>query len=140
MRIAGAWVAGLVIAASAQAQVSQNEPTCRADLRGKALVTKIQFADGYTVEAPWRVVAHAQAGGTTALKVVLHKIIETEPLSGKRQTTALPDAVEMTFRGSTPIDLLDTAANLWCATVMKARPPLQVSPIGREGMTQNRMM
>jgi hypothetical protein len=136
MRVAGAWAAVLVVTASAQAQVSQKEPICRALRQGEALITKIQFADGYIVEGPWRVVAQTQSGGTTAVKAVLYQIIETEPLSGKRQTTALPDAVEMTFRGDTSLDLLDTAANLWCATVMKARPP---SPIGHDGFAQNRM-
>jgi hypothetical protein len=140
MRIAGAWVAVLVVAASAQAQVSQNEPTCRALRHGEALITKVEFADGYTVEGPWHVVAQTQKGRTTAITVVLHQIIETEPLSGKRQTTALPDAVEMTFQGTTPADLLDTAAHIWCATVMRARPPDQALPVGAGVVPQNRTM
>ena len=140
MRIAGAWAAVVVVAASAQAQVSRNEPTCRALRHGEALITKIEFADGYTVEAPWRVVAQTRTGKTTAMTVVLHQIIETEPLSGKRQTIALPDAVEMTFRGDTQTALLDVAANIWCATVMRARPQHQESPFNGWVVPHSRMM
>lgn len=128
MRIAGACAALLIAATAAQAQVAQNEPTCRALRQGEALITKIVFADGYAVEAPWQVVRQTQSGHGTAVKAVLRTIIETEPASGRRQATPLPEDVEMTFRGSTPSELLSTAASIWCATVLQARDPHHHTP------------
>lgn len=139
MWMPGAWAAVLVVTWSAQAQVTRSEPTCRAVRHGEALITKIEFANGYAIEGPWRVVAQTQRGRTAAMTVVLHQIIETEPRSGRRQTTALPTTVEMTFRGDTPTDLLDAAANVWCATVRKARTQYQES-LGAEAVPLGRLM
>jgi hypothetical protein len=140
MRMAGAWAAVLIGAASLEAQTPQNAAACRAERRGEALITKIEYADGYSVEGPWRVTEDVRAGRATTVRAVLDRIVETRPLTSTRHMTALPTAIEMTFRGRSPSDLLDEAANLWCVTVMKARASTRASPRRPNLVAQNRVM
>ena len=125
MRAVAFAVAGLVFAAaSVQAQSTEKTPTCRADQRGQDLVTRIEYPDGYTVEGPWHVTGRAPAAQHGAvITAVLDRIVETQAASHQKQTTSLPSAIEMTFHGTTVNDLLVQAANIWCMTVMQARPP-----------------
>jgi len=122
MRVPGVMFAAIVTACSAQAQVSQREPACRAERSGEELVTRIVFPDGYTVEGPWRVTGVATAAQGSTITAVLDHIVETRPLSDARQTTELPGAIQMTFRGRTMNDLLNEAAQVWCSTVLHTRP------------------
>jgi hypothetical protein len=122
MRVLGVMFAAIATACSAQAQVSQREPACRAERSGDELVTRIVFPDGYTVEAPWRVTAVATVAHGATITAVLDHIVETRPLSDAPQMTELPDAIQMTFRGRTMTDLLSEAAQVWCSTVLHTRP------------------
>jgi hypothetical protein len=131
----------LLAAASAQAQSLRDAPVCKAEPRGGAIVTRIQFSDGYTVEGPWRLTSRSDDKSATTVRAVLDRIVETQPVSHKRQTTALPSAVEMTFSGSTFDDVLTEAAHVWCLTVIQARPPVQADgSTGALLLGQNRVM
>jgi hypothetical protein len=140
MRIAGVWAALLIGTASLQAQEAQDAATCRAERRGEALITKIEYADGYGVEGPWRVMEDVRAGTATTVRAVLDRIVETRSFTSRRQMTALPTAIEMTFRGRSIRDLLDEAANVWCLTVMKARASIRSWPTKPNEVAQNRLM
>jgi len=121
MRMAGAWVAVVLAASALQAQEMEPSPTCRAERNGSALTTRIQYSDGYRVDAPWRIMEDSRAGATSIVRAVLDRVIEFEPLTSTQQITSLPSAIVVTFRGTSAVDLLEEAANVWCMTVMKAR-------------------
>jgi hypothetical protein len=106
---------------------------CKANQNGKLLMTTAKSNNGYKVEAPWRVVATRaiERGGARVIATLDH-IIETDPITGKRQRTELPGAIEMTFSGANNSAALDHAASVWCATVSKAlaaRPTETVSRV-----------
>lgn len=109
------------MATSAGAQSPRSGGTCRANQTGNILLTSAEYADGYKVEAPWRVVSMGRAanGGPT-MTAELDHIIETNPATGKRHHTPLPGTVEMTFEGENNVLMLREAADVWCATVAKA--------------------
>jgi hypothetical protein len=130
-------IAAMVTACSAQAQVSQ-EPACGAEHRGNELVTRIVFPDGYTVEGPWRITGVASAGREASVTAVLEHIVETSRSSDTSQTTALPGAIRVTFRGRTMNDLLGVAARVWCSTVLHTRPGAPTSTF--EPLPPARMM
>lgn len=109
-------------AANANGQTpNNNRPVCTADQSGGILVTTIEYTDGYRVEAPWRVTSEAKfTQGETRITALLDHIIETDPLTRKKQVTALPGVVEMMFKGDSRQQLLREAAEVWCTTVGKA--------------------
>ncbi len=108
-------------AGAASAQSSRGEAICKADQAGKILLTSVEYRDGYKVEAPWRVIATRKAtDGGQRMTAVLDHIIETNPLTEKRQLTPLPGAIEMTFSGVNNHVVLREAADVWCSTVAKA--------------------
>jgi hypothetical protein len=109
-----------VIAGSAQAQV-RGDGTCKANQSGDILLTSAEYENGYKVEAPWKVISSEKAGqGAVRMTAIVDHIIETNPVTGKRQRTPLPGAIELTFRGATSALLLREAADVWCSTVAKA--------------------
>jgi hypothetical protein len=139
MRTMTATFLALVVATSANAQTSRNAPLCKADQSGSILLTSIEYRDGYKVEAPWRVIATQKTkDGNQQMRAVLDHIIETKPPLQKRQLTALPGAIEMTFRGSNNNVMLREAADIWCSTVAKA---LTVRPAESSSrVAQNRLV
>lgn len=120
MRTVGAAIALMLVACGAEAQVAR-EPVCQAEREGEALITRVNFPDGYSVEGPWHITDSFKPG-VRRVSAVLDHIVETRPLSGKRETTVLPGAIEMTFSGPTMADVLAEAASVWCQTVLQARP------------------
>ncbi|HEX6559191.1 MAG TPA: hypothetical protein VF021_06995 [Longimicrobiales bacterium] len=137
-----ALITGILLAtAGAQAQTTRNAPVCKAEPRGGDIVTRIQYPDGYVVEGPWRLMSRSDQKSATTVVAVLDRIVEMQPLSQKRQTTALPNAVEMTFSGTSFDDVLVEAAHVWCMTVIQARPPLQADGAKAEMLLgQHRIM
>lgn len=134
-------VTALLLAGVAEAQtVAKNGAACRAEHSGEELLTKIVFPDGYTVEAPWHVTGVVKAAGKTNITAVLDHIIETRPVSAKRELVELPGPVQMTFSGRTLSALLNEAANLWCATVLKVRPISPPITSQRHEAPPNRIM
>ena len=111
----------MLMACGADAQVAQREPVCFAERSGAALITRVSFPDGYSVEGSWQITEMVKPG-TRTVSAVLDHIIETRPLSGARQSMALPHVIEMTFSGPTMDDVLEEAATVWCETVLQARP------------------
>jgi hypothetical protein len=108
-------------AASASAQTPRSAGTCRANQSGGVLLTSVEYADGYRVEAPWRVLSSQVArNGNASMTATLDHIIETNPATGKRHRTPLPGTIEMTFEGENGVLLLREAADVWCSTVAKA--------------------
>jgi hypothetical protein len=124
---------------TAHAQGSRSAPVCKADQAGKILLTSIEYDDGYKVEAPWRVIATQKSkDGNQRMRAVLDHIIETKPVTHQRQLTALPSAIEMTFRGTNNNVILREAAEVWCSTVAKA---LAVRPVESSGrVAQSRLV
>lgn len=132
MRVVAVVAATLLLAGVAEAQiVVNNGAACRAEHSGEELLTKIVFPDGYTVEAPWHVTGVVKTAKKTDITAVLDHIIETRPVNAKRELVELPGPVQMTFSGRSLSALLNEAANLWCATVLKVRPvspPMKAEP------------
>lgn len=119
-------------AASASAQNPRSGGTCKADQSGNLLITSIEYTDGYKVEAPWRVLStRREQRGSASMTAVLDHIIETNPTTGKRQSTPLPGAIELTFEGENNVMLLREAADIWCATVTKALSAREADSPGR---------
>jgi hypothetical protein len=107
-------------------QVSDREPVCRGSMDGGRLTTVVQFEDGYTVEAPWEVMQNragplAAGGRGIQMGARLDRIIEVDPSTGARQATPFPNPVNMTFEGRNRDELISRAAQIWCASVLKAR-------------------
>lgn len=133
-------VAALLLAGVAEAQVVRSAPTCKANQSGAELVTRIVFPDGYTVEGPWRVTGVVKSGRNTTLTAVLDHIIETAAISSRREHVALPGPIQMKFTGRSMNELLNEAANLWCVTVLKARPTSPPASVEAGPISQNRIM
>lgn len=131
MRVVGVATALLLMACGAEAQVAHREPVCQAVREGENLITRVHFPDGYSVEGPWHVTETVRTG-SKSISAVLDRIVETRPLSGTRETTALPAAIQMTFSGPTMDDVLAEAASVWCRTVLQARPIPRVPPASDE--------
>ena len=107
-------------------QVARGSPVCRASMDGGQLTTVVQFEDGYTVEGPWQVLQNRAASlddGARGIQVGarLDRIVEVDPSTGERQATPFPNPVDVTFEGHTQDELVSRAAQIWCASVMKAR-------------------
>jgi hypothetical protein len=76
------------------------------------------------IEGPWRVRqagAHKLEDGTEVhtLAAVIDRIIEVDALTLERRTVRFPRGVMLTFRGSSAEEVMDKAAELWCATVLR---------------------
>lgn len=121
MRVVGVAALVLLVACGAEAQVAQREPVCQAVRVGEDLITRVSFPDGYLVEGPWHVTETVRSG-SRSISAILDHIVEIRPLSGRRETTSLPEAIKMTFRGPTMDDVLAEAASVWCETVLHSRP------------------
>jgi len=116
----------LIIPAGLEAQTRDPAPACRGSLDGNRLTTTIEFADGYAVEAPWRVSwtrGAAFEDGTSGMvaNAVLDRIIESNSRNGERIETSFPEPIETTFEGATEEELVYRAAQVWCLTVLKAQ-------------------
>ncbi len=116
----------LAPAAVGAQQVSDREPVCRGSMDGGRLTTVVQFEDGYTVEGPWEVMQNhagplSDGGRGIQMGARLDRIIEVDPSTGARQATPFPNPVNMTFEGHNRDELINRAAQIWCASVLKAR-------------------
>jgi hypothetical protein len=125
-------------AASASAQTPRSGGTCRADQAGDVLLTSVEYADGYRVEAPWRVKSARKEKQGASMTAELDHIIETNPATGKRHRTPLPGTIEMTFEGASSALVLREAADVWCATVAKALSAQEADAPSR--VTQKRVV
>jgi hypothetical protein len=120
-------VMALALPGAIRAQAPSDEiPVCRATLNGTELTTLVQFRDGYTVEGPWHVTTPqtaslADGGAGVAFGATLDRIVEVDPVSGKRESTPFPSPLEVTFEGHDRDELISRAAQVWCLSVWKAR-------------------
>lgn len=125
MKAVVAGALALPVGAGAQ-QLAARSPVCRASMDGGQLTTVVQFEDGYTVEGPWQVLQNHAAALDDGVKGIqvgarLDRIVEVNPSTGERQSTPFPNPVDVTFEGHTQDELVSRAAQIWCASVMKAR-------------------
>jgi hypothetical protein len=109
----------------ALAQNSTTHPTCKADRQGDRLITTVNYPDGFSVEAPWRIL-DIRAGVSTgnrniAVLASLDRVIEYNPVSKERISTPFPASVEIVFEADSEDGILEAAAQVWCATVAKVR-------------------
>ncbi len=133
-KIGGAVLAALVFpAAVAAAQPPAQEPVCRASIDGQHLTTVVRFEDGYTVEGPWEVLenrAESLSDGSHGIRMGarLDRIVEVDPQTGARQSTAFDHPVDVTFEGRDRGDVMERAARIWCASVSRARAQEPATP------------
>jgi hypothetical protein len=113
-----------VLVPAGGAQKVEDGPACRAELAGLALTTVLELPSGLRVEAPWRVV-HAgdmdNGEATFVMYATVDRVIETDPVSGKRNIIPFPQPVSLAFEGKTQQELVHRAAQVWCVTVMRAQ-------------------
>jgi hypothetical protein len=114
-----------LLPAAAAAQDSATQPTCKADRTGDQLLTTVNYPDGFTVEAPWRIL-DVRAGVSTGDRNIsvlasLDRVIEYNPVRKERVATPFPSSVEIVFEADSEDGILETAAQVWCATVAKVR-------------------
>ncbi len=133
-KMGGAVLAALIFpAAVAAAQPPAQEPVCRASIDGEHLTTVVRFEDGYTVEGPWQVLENRESplsDGSHGIRVGarLDRIVEVDPQTGARESTAFDHPVDVTFEGRDRGDLMIRAARIWCASVSKARAQEPATP------------
>ncbi len=143
--VQAAAVVALLFPGLGGAQAPQSSPVCRASINGAELTTVVQFEDGYTVEGPWQVLqnkATSLEDGGKGLQwgARLDRIVEVDPATGHRQATAFPDPVSVTFEGHNQDELITRAAQIWCASVMKARsdaPQKSSAPVDRQNLLRS---
>lgn len=116
----------LLIPTGVYAQAQEQAPACRADMQGDQLITTIEFADGYAVQAPWDVEYSRPAtlqNGEEGIEVgaSLDRIIEVDPATGERVVTPFPEPIETSFQAANEQELIYRAAQIWCLTVLKAQ-------------------
>jgi hypothetical protein len=109
----------------ALAQDTNGHPTCKADRQGDRLITTVDYPDGFSVEAPWRIL-DVRAGVSTgnrniAVLASLDRVIEYNPVRKERISTPFPASVEIVFEADSEDGILEAAAQVWCATVAKVR-------------------
>ena len=127
------------IAATASAQASpEGEAACKANHNGNLLLTTAEYTNGYKVEAPWRVLTSTTQTRNARVTATLEYIVETDPVTGKRQRTPLTGPFEMTFNGETSGSMLEHAADVWCSTVAKAMAARSLDTVSR--VAQNRVI
>ncbi len=127
----------LPAAALAQESSSQQQQTCKADRQGDRLLTTANYPDGVAVEAPWRIL-DVRAGVSTgnrhiAVLASLDRVVEYNPVRKERVATPFPASVELVFEADSEDGILETAAQVWCATVAKVRAtkPVKAAPAVR---------
>jgi hypothetical protein len=114
----------IALAVQVSAQRAEDGPACRAELKGRSLLTTIEFPTGLQVEGPWRVV-HAGMPRDDAQHYVmlatLDRVIETDGLTGRKQVIPFPEPLSLAFEAETQEELIQRAARAWCVTVMRAQ-------------------
>jgi hypothetical protein len=122
---------------------------CSGSLQGNTLVTSIEFTDGYSVEAPWRVTqtrltARQDGAPRWAIAANLDRIVERETANARPVTTPFPAPIETTFEGKDDDDAVFQAAQIWCLTVIKVKneggslvPARQSTPIVKAALRSN---
>lgn len=115
--------AALLITSGASAQQTDAVPTCSGELDGTRLTTTIEYADGYAVEAPWRVLTNRPVSSEPGRVIAVHldRIVERVPESGQKVTTPFPNPIQTTFEGADMDAIVSQAAQVWCVTVMNVR-------------------
>jgi hypothetical protein len=106
------------------AEIARDVPECRAEFDGGVLSTQVEFADGYVVEAPWRVtdagLRELEDGSEARIvNAVLDRIVETDAITRRKRLTPFAQRVQVTFQGRTHGEVIDHAAELWCSTVLR---------------------
>jgi hypothetical protein len=106
-------------------QSAREAPACHATLDGRNLTTAIDFGDGFALEGPWRVLrtrngdlGNGRSGHS--VQAVLDRIVEVDTRRGERSATTFPEPVRMTFQGRSEEEMIDRAARVWCASVLRA--------------------
>jgi hypothetical protein len=116
----------LFLPIAAAAQASDKAPSCTAAMEGDRLVTTFAYPNGYTIQGPWRVLRN---GITTvsgnqrgySMTASIDRIVEFDPVTRQQQSTPFPAPVEVVFEGENEEAVMESAARIWCATVMRAR-------------------
>lgn len=116
----------LMLPFAADAQVNNKGPSCTAALEGDRLVTTYAYPSGYLIQGPWRILRNgvtttsgAQRG--VSMTASIDRIIEFDPNTRQQQSTPFPAPVEVEFEGESEEAVMESAAKIWCATVIRAR-------------------
>jgi hypothetical protein len=101
-----------------------DSPICRADMLGDVLTTQVEFADGFIVEGPWRIITKSTvtAGeGGQIVAAILERFVEIDPVTDQTRISHFREGVALTFRGRTQEELVAQAAQIWCSTVLRSQ-------------------
>ncbi len=101
------------------APMEPQDQACRGELDGNELRTTVEFDDGSRLIGPWRI-AHVAGSDEHRVTAVLDRVIEMDR-RGSTRTTPFPHGVAVLFEGRSERDMIDNAAEVWCATVRRAR-------------------
>jgi hypothetical protein len=123
------------------AQRAEDGPACRAELKGRSLLTTIEFPTGRQVEGPWRVV-HAgmpQDGSPQyVLLATLDRVIEKDGVTGGQHVIPFTEPLSLAFEGATQQEIVQRAARVWCVTVMRAQENQSLDSLSPQQHTMNR--
>lgn len=121
------FINALLVALAAQmsgANKAEDGPACRAELKGRSLLTAVEFPTGLQVEGPWRVV-HAgmphEGSEHYTLLATLDRVVEKDGLTGRQAVIPFTQPLSLAFEGETQEQLIQRAARMWCVTVMRAQ-------------------
>ena len=112
-------------------------PTCRAQVKGPELLTRIELAQGIIIEGPGQIVRRGQTVGEDSRVIVvaeLDRLIRTDALTGEREEIPFDAPVQVAFEGRTNEEAVQKVGRIWCATVMSA----QQSQAHHRGSAQQR--
>lgn len=105
------------------ANLAEEGPKCRAEIRGLNLTTVVELPTGVAVEGPWRLAHQADQTQENRYRVVatLDHVVEKDALTGGRSVIPFPQPVKLAFEGDTQEEMVRRAARVWCVTVMRAQ-------------------
>jgi hypothetical protein len=108
------------------AEIARDIPECHAAIEGGMLNTRVEFAGGYAIEGPWRVMHNGRAElhdgrEGRAISAVLERMVEIDAITGSHRMTEFPQGIAIRFVGHTQDELIEKAAQLWCLAVMRMR-------------------
>lgn len=130
-----------VLLPAARPAANNDDPSCRAELKGSRLTTTIEFNTGYRLEAPWKVVSsqHLEAPGnlkSIVADLLLEDLVETDAFTGRQLGTRLAEPIRLRLQAPSEPEIVFQAAQAWCTTVVQARrasTALDHPSVGRPG-------
>jgi hypothetical protein len=121
---------------------AEDGPACHAELKGRSLLTTVEFPTGLQVEGPWRVVHAAmpmEESPQFLILATLDRVIEKDGLTGQQQVIPFTEPLSLAFEGETQEQVIQRAARVWCITVMRAQEDRSLETLSPKNALNSRV-